>query len=127
MVKEKYKCEICGKMFTPKSNADLYCGINCLNASINDFEQEAAIRRFTDEQTRCPICLRHKKFLVHKRMNGNWYLYQEYHYNYDKESIKTCYFCNLWEKDYRKRNNRNKDITPDEHRRLIGKDKSYKQ
>lgn len=121
MVNEKYVCEICERKFTPKNSSDRYCGILCLNASITNNEQISAILSSDDKgQINCPICGRNKKFLIHKRMNGQWYLWQEYHYNDNKDSIYTCYYCNLWEKEYRRRNKRN--ITPEEHRRLIKKD-----
>lgn len=110
-------CEICNKEFKPKSYSDKYCGKLCLNASITDKEQEHAIQRFRNEQENCPICGRNKKFLVHKRMNGYWYLYQIYHYNNNKDSIKTCYNCNLWEMFYRRRTGNH--ITPNEHKNLI--------
>jgi len=116
--KSKSTCIICQKEF--KNNGDQYCSKTCLNSSITDEEQLKAIEKFKDEMENCPICGRNKKFLIHKRMNGQWYLYQEYHYDNNKRKILTCYSCNLWERDYRKRTGRN--ITPEEHRRLIRND-----
>jgi len=115
-------CIICKKEFIPKakSNSDIYCGTLCLNASITNEEQEKAINTLFDRGlTNCPICGRHKRFLVNKRLNGQWYLWQEYHYNNNQSSIYTCYHCNLWEMNYRRRTG--KSITPLEHKQLIGK------
>jgi len=112
------QCEICGKYFKPKSGSDKYCGILCLNASITDEEQQKAIKTLEDKgQQTCPICGRSKQFLIHKRMNGEWFLWQQYHYENNLKFIYTCYFCNLWEKEYRKRTG--KLITPKEHKQLI--------
>jgi predicted metal-binding protein len=112
-------CRICKREFKEKSYGDLYCGVLCLNASITDKEQEQAILTLDDKGIKCcPICGRNKSFLIHKRMNGCWYLWQEYHYNNNSNSIYTCYYCNLWEMNYRRRTG--KKITPLEHRELIG-------
>jgi len=113
-------CVVCKKEFKPKSSSmsDIYCGILCLNASITDKEQQNAIDTLNDYGiSNCPICRRHKRFLVNKRLNGYWYLWQDYHFNNNLQSIKTCYYCNLWEMNYRKRTG--KCITPEEHKKLI--------
>lgn len=114
-------CKICKRNFIPKSESDIYCGILCLNASITNEEQENAIINIWDRDIiYCPICKRHKKFLINKRMNGQWYLWQEYHYDNNQKSIFACYYCNLWEMNYRRRNKIN--LTPNEHSILINKE-----
>lgn len=123
-------CQVCGYEFKKKSDGDKYCSITCLNVSITDKEQQDAIDMFTRlvqmkvNLINCPICGRNYKFLVHKRMNGCWYLYQEYHYDNDKKSILACYHCNLLEKIWRKRWKETKAnaLSPDDLRKLIRKD-----
>jgi len=113
----KYVCKVCKREFTPKSHGDKYCGKLCLAASITDNEQLITERKFEWSQSHCKICGRHKKYLIHKRMNGEWYLWQECHYPELRDPVLGCYFCNLWEKEYRKRNK--KIITLEEHKKLI--------
>jgi len=123
MNKNNVMCEICGKEFTPQAAGDKFCGILCLNGSITDEEQENAINNTSDRgQSFCPICGRHKKYLIHKRMNGQWYLWQTYHYDNNTKSLDSCYYCNLWEMNYRKRTGQ--QITPEQHRKIIGREKN---
>jgi len=124
----KRKCKICDHQFTPKAGGDLFCGKICLSLSYSKKELEENILYFRKQVEDgkiplfCPICEIPFEYLVHKRMNGHWYLYQEYHYNDDKKSILACYRCNLFEMIFRKRRKLNKkeSISPTELKTLLG-------
>lgn len=125
----KRKCALCGFEFKPKNHSDIFCGTICRDLSCSDWDYIKHTAYFWQEvdsgriPRKCPICEIPFDRLVHKRMNGGWYLYQRYHYDNDKKWILACHKCNLFEKVFRKRFKLSKQfsVSPESLRKFLKK------
>ena len=123
--KPRKVCHVCKQSFTPSSPGDLYCGQNCLAISDRSVDRAKAELDFQKKVDRgeypqeCPICGREWNQLIHKRRNGGYFLYQQYHFESNQKWVYSCHNCNLLEKQLRKKLGPPQGIAPEKLRALI--------